>query len=359
MSLKAIDLFCGAGGLTRGLVDAGFEITAAVDAWKPAVDSYRANFPTHKAIHENVLALTPKVLEHNGIKGTIDLIAGGPPCQGFSIQRIGDDQDHRNDLVLQFARIVRDVRPRMFLMENVPGLLGQRGRATFEAVLHMLSVAGYLIDYDVLDAAGYGVAQHRRRVFIVGQLNGVAQFPFPSPGKELLTVAGAIGDLPEPPDDFTPAPGDSLHRRIKLSPKNIERLKLIPPGGGFEDLPIEMRADCHKGGASKIGHRAVYGRLHVDRPAGTITGRFDSFTRGRFAHPTAHRNISLREGARLQGFPDSHQFVGTQEEIAAQIGNAIPPPLASAVAIAVRACIEGRRSEPSSVRSDRELTSAA
>lgn len=156
----------------------------------------------------------------------------------------------------------------------------------------------------------------------------------------MLTVADAIGDLPEPPDDFTPSPGDTLHRRMKLSRKNVERLKLIPPGGGFEDLPIEMRVNCHKGGASKIGHRAVYGRLKNDRPAGTITARFDSFTRGRFAHPTAHRNISLREGARLQGFPDTHRFLGTQEEVAAQIGNAIPPPLARVVAMAVRRCLE-------------------
>lgn len=359
MSLKAIDLFCGAGGLTRGLTDAGFEIVAAVDAWHPAISSYKANFPSHNAFVEDVLTLTPDVLGRHGTKGTIDLIAGGPPCQGFSIQRIGGDQDHRNDLVLHFARIVRDVRPRMFLMENVPGLLGQRGRATFDTLVRTLSAAGYRIDHDVLDAAGYGVAQHRRRVFIVGQLYGVAPFPFPAPRSELLTVADVIGDLPEPPEDFTPMPGDTLHRRMRLSAKNIERLKLIPPGGGFEDLPVEMRADCHKGGASKIGHRAVYGRLQGDRPAGTITARFDSFTRGRFAHPTAHRNISLREGARLQGFPDYHKFIGTQEEIAAQIGNAIPPPLASAIARAARDCLENQLSQRLQRRPEFGITSAA
>lgn len=113
-----------------------------------------------------------------------------------------------------------------------------------------------------------------------------------------------------------------------MSALNIKRLQHIPPGGGFEDLPVELRVDCHKQGAAKIGHRNVYGRLSPNQPASTITARFDSFTRGRFGHPTKLRNITLREGARLQGFSDSHRFVGTQEEIAALIGNAVPPPLA-------------------------------
>lgn len=270
-----------------------------------------------------------------GVSGAIDLIAGGPPCQGFSIQRVGDDVDDRNDLVLEFGRIVREIRPRMFLMENVPGLLGQRGHRTFVKLATQMTNAGYRVSHSILDAAGYGVAQHRRRVFVVGQLGSTLGFQFPEPSAEELTVLDAIGELPEPPLDFSIHPIDPLHRRMRLSSKNLERLKLVPQGGGFEDLPVEMRVDCHKGGAEKIGHRAVYGRLRGDKPAGTITARFDSFTRGRFAHPTSHRNISLREGARLQGFPDDHRFLGTQEDIAALIGNAIPPPLAMAMGKAI------------------------
>ena len=123
---------------------------------------------------------------------------------------------------------------------------------------------------------------------------------------------------------------------MRLSARNLERLKHIPPGGGFESIPIDLRVDCHKSGAARIGHRYVYGRLAPDRPAATITAHFDSFTRGRFAHPWEDRNISLREGARLQAFPDDYVFVGTQEEVAAQIGNAIPPPLALSLGAAIR-----------------------
>lgn len=335
MTLRALDLFSGAGGLSRGLVDAGFDIVGAVDSWKPAVESYRATFPAHQILQLDAAEVTQAVLAEQGLGGSIDLVAGGPPCQGFSIQRVGDDADDRNDLVLHFGRIVRELSPRMFLMENVPGLLGQRGRPTFRKLVQDMTEAGYRVDHAILDAVGYGVAQSRRRVFLVGQLGNAPEFEFPAPSAHSLTVADAIGDLREPPDDFTSDRGDPLHRRMKLSSLNLERLRLIPPGGGFEDLPVEMRVDCHKAGASKIGHRAVYGRLRADRPAGTITARFDSFTRGRFAHPTANRNISLREGARLQGFPDTHVFLGTQEEVAALIGNAIPPPLAKAMAMAV------------------------
>jgi DNA (cytosine-5)-methyltransferase 1 len=127
-----------------------------------------------------------------------------------------------------------------------------------------------------------------------------------------------------------------------MSKLNEERIRLIPPGGGFEDLPVAMRAKCHRNGAAKIGHRAVYGRLSADSPAGTITARFDSFTRGRFGHPWEPRNITLREGARLQTFPDSHLFFGNQEEVAAQIGNAVPPTLAAAITTTIAAQLKKR-----------------
>ena len=145
-----------------------------------------------------------------------------------------------------------------------------------------------------------------------------------------VTVQVAIGDLP-PPARNDELPVDPLHRQTRLSQTNLERLKLIPPGGGMENLPVEMRVNCHKAGAKKIGHRFVYGRLSPNAPAGTITARFDSFTRGKFAHPFEHRNITLREGARLQTFPDNFAFVGNQEDIACQIGNAVPPNLAEAI----------------------------
>lgn len=334
MITTALDLFCGAGGLSLGLQDAGFEIVAAVDNCGPAMASYAKNFE-HPSYKEDIKTIGAITLKKWGIRQPIDLIAGGPPCQGFSIQRIGEDADERNDLVFEFGRIICEIRPRMFLMENVPGLLGKRGVNAVKRFTKLMIDAGYILTHEVLDAVNFGVPQFRRRVFYVGwQRDQDINFSFPNAShseKRYQTVRKAIGDLASPPHDFSPYPGDPLHRRMKLSRKNLERLALIPPGGGFEDLPREMRVDCHRDGADKIGHRSVYGRLDANRPAGTITARFDSFTRGRFAHPWEDRNISLREGARLQGFDDKYVFLGTQEEIAAQIGNAVPPPLAAAV----------------------------
>lgn len=345
MTLVALDLFCGAGGLSRGLVEAGFRVVGAVDSWTPAVRSYRANFPDHPCRQVDVASLDAAALGVLGVPSGVDLVAGGPPCQGFSIQRIGDDHDERNDLVLAFGRVVAAVRARAFIMENVRGLLGARGRPTLTRFLKLMSGNGYDVECRVLDAAEFGVPQMRQRVFVVGKrldVRGRLAFPPPQPGPP-QTVGEALADLPSPPADFSPLPGDPLHRRTRLSPLNRRRIELVPPGGGFEDLPPELRVDCHKAGAQRIGHRAVYGRLHPDRPAGTITARFDSFTRGRFGHHVEARNLTLREGARLQGFPDDHVFLGTQEEIAALIGNAIPPPVARAVGDAMRYTLEGHK----------------
>lgn len=349
MALKAVDLFCGAGGLSRGLVEAGFEIATAVDCWEIALRSYRANFPNHVALSADISALTVEELREAGVPADLDLVAGGPPCQGFSIQRIGEDTDDRNDLVLSFGHVVAQLHPKAFLMENVPGLLGRRGRLLAQKFIRAMNASGYDVSYAVIDAADFGVPQTRRRVFFVGWDRArLPEFTFPASAasSDAPNVRQAIGDLPSPPHDFSPLPNDPLHRRIRLSAKNLERLKHVPPGGGFEDLPVSLRVNCHKKGASRIGHRAVYGRLAPDRPAATITARFDSFTRGRFGHPWEDRNITLREGARLQGFVDNHAFCGTQEEIAAQIGNAVPPPLALAFGIALRRHLEGSLAPP-------------
>ena len=335
MTLTALDLFCGAGGLTRGLLNAGFNVVGAIDNWEPALESYRKNFPDHSSWSFDISSIETATLADLGLPSQIDLVAGGPPCQGFSHQRIGPDEDPRNALVLAFGKTVIAANARAFLMENVTGLLGARGRNTVRNFRDMMSNAGYEIRSAVLDAADFGVPQSRRRVFFVGWKHGALRsftFPEPTVGRP-RTVREALEGLPSP--NGRAEASDPLHRRINLSALNLQRLQHIPPGGGFEDLPIELRVSAHKNGPSRIGHRAVYGRLHPDKPAGTITGRFDSFTRGRFAHPLEDRNITLREGARLQGFSDDHVFLGTQEEIAAQIGNAIPPLLARTVAEAI------------------------
>lgn len=345
-SLTALDLFAGAGGLSRGILAAGFKLLAAVDNWAPAVRSYAENF-THRVMDRNLAALSPGELtaEIGLAPGELDLIAGGPPCQGFSIQRIGSDTDARNDLIMVFAQFVAELKPRMFLMENVPGLLGKRGLALAKAFSAKLEGVGYDVRHARVNVAEYGVPQIRRRVLFYGWLkHELPEFCLPDGDMRdgpFRSVWSAIGDLPSPPADHMPHPNDVLHRRTRLSELNVRRLSLIPPGGGFEHLPRELRVDCHRDGPKRIGHRYVYGRLHADEPAATITGRFDSFTRGKFAHPYENRNITLREGARLQTFPDSHVFLGTQEEIAALIGNSVPPLFATRVARALHAHLVG------------------
>lgn len=331
--VRAIDLFCGAGGLSLGLKRAGAQIVGAVDGWDTATRTYALNFE-HPVVTTDLLGMPAAgLLDQLRIDGEVELVAGGPPCQGFSVQRIGSDTDGRNALVLEYGRLIDEIRPRLFLMENVPGLLGKRGRQTADAFISQLS-SFYEVRVARVNAADYGVPQLRRRVFMYGWRRGTPPVLFPPAlltPEEYVTVREAIFDLPSPPLDFEPLPGDPLHRRTRLSALNVMRLRHIPPGGGMEDLPARLRADCHKHGPKKIGHRKVYGRLDPDAPGATITARFDSFTRGRFAHPFEDRNITLREGARLQTFPDDFRFDGTQEEVAALIGNAVPPLLAEAV----------------------------
>lgn len=344
--LTAVDLFAGAGGFSLGLLSCGFRVIGAADNWAPAVASYRANFPDHRLIGVDLGEISGHRLTRalGVVAGEVDLVVGGPPCQGFSIQRIGPDHDARNHLVLCFAEHVSALRPRMFIMENVAGLLGRRGRELVRSFEARLRTAGYTVARALVDAQDYGVPQRRKRVVFCGWLPTVPppMWPPPSSGAR-RTVRDAIGDLPPPPKDPTEETDDPLHRRSRLSELNLKRLRYIPPGGGFEDLPVDLRVNCHKGGAARIGHRNVYGRLDPDAPAATITARFDSFTRGQFAHPAEDRNITLREGARLQTFPDGFKFTGNREEIAAQIGNAVPPLLAELLVRTARASLLGER----------------
>ncbi|WP_411340691.1 DNA cytosine methyltransferase [Sphingopyxis sp. J-6] len=357
MTLTALDLFSGAGGLTLGLQSAGFKVVGAFDSWRPAVASYRLNFREHPCFLEDVSNLTSDRISELGLPNHIDLVAGGPPCQGFSVQRIGEDEDSRNDLILAFGRVVIGTNARAFMMENVRGLLGARGRAVLARFVTLMESSGYCVEIKTLDAADFGVPQNRQRVFVVGlRSNNVDHFSFPTPTADRWrTVQEALQDLPPASEIGSISPPDPLHVETPLSPLNRQRIAIVPPGGGFEDLPVELRANCHKNGAARIGHRSVYGRLHPERPAGTITAMFDSFTRGRFGHPNEPRNLTLREGARLQSFPDSHLFVGSKREIVKQIGNAIPYPLAASVARSIALALEGEKDGPARGHRDPEF----
>lgn len=337
----AIDCFCGAGGLSIGLEQAGFKIRFAFDYDEDSIRTYNSNPKIISSVAKRlkIESLPSKLLlENAGINPeACILLAGGPPCQGFSVQRIGKDSDPRNFLVVEFINRIKSIKPWFFLMENVPGINGRRGKFILHRLFAELESIGYKISFDVLDAANFGVPQRRRRIFVVGERlpSGIARFSFPTittfAKQSKVTVRQAIGFLPKPPNDGSDHPLWPNHRRDRLSEKNAKRLKVLKQGQGRVNLPHNLLADCHKISADLIGHRNVYGRMRWNDVAPTITARFDSFTRGQFGHPNDLRSISLREGAILQGFPLKYNFVGTKVSIARQIGNAVPPLLAKAI----------------------------
>ena len=335
----AIDLFSGAGGLSLGLSQAGFKVAAALDNDPVAVASYKLNVGDHADAGPIEEVSAADLLTRAGVgRGELTLLAGGPPCQGFSLQRRGDRDDPRNALVLQFLRMVEEIRPRFFLMENVGGLLTKHGKELLREFSLRASRLDYVIHVDLLDAADHGVPQVRKRAFLVGEhAPGLAtSFRFPDPLPQARrTVRDAIGDLPSPPPDGSPHPGYQGHyREGRLSAVNAERIRHVPEGGGRDYLPDHLQLDCHKNNPGHR-HKDVYGRLAWDEPSVTLTARFDSFTRGRFAHPLEHRSLTIREGARIQTFPDSFHFGGNREDGARQVGNAVPPLLARRLGEAV------------------------
>lgn len=337
--LTAIDSFAGAGGLSLGLRQAGWKIPLAFDYDPIAVETYRKNLGSHAYLLDAVDVTSSQLMELSGLgPGECDLFAGGPPCQGFSLQRRGDRSDPRNKMGLFFLDWVREFLPKAFLIENVAAITSVRGKEVIEAVRSLADELGYGLSIETVNALHYGVAQNRRRTFIVGMANG-QEFEWPQPDlKAVMTVRDAIGKLPSPPIDGSRHPEIPNHyREARLSAKNIERIRAVPEGGSRLDLPEHLQLECHKSGHR---HLDTYGRLSWDLPSGTITARFDSFTRGRFGHPVEDRSITLREGARLQGFPDSFVFLGNREEGARMIGNAVPPPLARSFGVALASQIQ-------------------
>jgi DNA (cytosine-5)-methyltransferase 1 len=337
-----VDLFCGAGGLSLGLRHAGFAVRAAVDSDAAAIATYAANLGEHAAVADVAELRAADVLALGELDaGELDLLAAGPPCQGFSKQKRGAHLgDRRNALVLEFLRLVAELRPRAFLLENVSQLAQARGR-------HLVREFGRL-DYELAGhfyvAADYGVAQSRERFVMVGlQRSERGRFRAPGPTSPAWpTVGEAIGDLPEPPADYTDHPEYPNHQAARVTAVNVERFSHVPQGGGWQDIPPDLRLACHKTvDVRRGGWPDVYGRLRWDGQCPTITGGFDSFTRGRYGHPRRDRPLTPREAARLQGFPDDFVFRGTRYDIRHQIGNAVPVPLAEAIGAAVVHALAG------------------
>jgi len=332
----AVESFAGAGGLSLGLHKAGFDVKFAFDNNYWAVESYNGFIPGRHCHVLDVRTLSGNdILETINLKvGELDLFAGGPPCQGFSRQKRGAHRgDDRNNLVLKYARLVEEMQPKTFLLENVDMLGLKRGEEYFKQIKDILS--GYRLYPHFYNSADYQLAQTRTRFITVGVREDITQefkIPTKTPGYKRKTVGEVIGSLPPPPSDFTPHPNIFNHQEAKITDLNKLRFSHVPQGGGWRDIPFELRLKCHQiVDTSKGGWPDVYGRLDENGQCPTITGGFDSISRGRYGHPVQNRALTAREAALLQGFPLEFEFKGNRGEVRKQIGNAVPPPLAEAI----------------------------
>ncbi len=314
-----MDLFCGCGGLTLGLKQAGFDVVGAVEVDKLFVENYSLNHPEVRVWTEDITKLDPEKImtELNLQSGDLDLLAGCPPCQGFSGIGTKDVLDERNDLVFEYVRFVKVFEPKTVMMENVPGLLKDD---RINKVLEELKKIGYCFGSypKILNAADYGVPQRRKRMILMG-MKGRAIKDVSDASKK-ATVRDAIGTLPVPGRS-----GDLLHDFPENRTKKVKKLirKVPKDGGSFRNLDSVLQLPCHQ--RCSNGFKDIYGRMKWDDVSPTITGGCTNPSKGRFLHPEQHRAITLREAALLQSFPVDYQFKGGKGKISLMIGNALPP----------------------------------
>ena len=329
--MKAFDFFCGAGGLTRGLLDAGIEVVAGFDCDERCRYTYEYNNPGVRFIEADIRDINLNDLVTKGRMRKYDnvLFAGCAPCQPFSSQRKGNERRHDATLLGEFGRLVEAALPGYVLIENVPGIARVRGFSTFRRFLRMLEANDYLFVYDILDTKCYGVPQNRRRLVLLASRYLRPSLPEPKYGTPLRpfrTVRQAISHFPAISAGEC-HPDIPNHIAASISELNLERLRHTPhDGGDRRSWPKRLRLKCHKGNYE--GHTDVYGRMYWDRPAPALTGRCHSISNGRYGHPEQDRAISLREAAAIQSFPDGYEFFGSNKHVALQIGNAVPVRLA-------------------------------
>lgn len=363
--IKALDLFAGAGGFSYGMESAGIDVVAAIEFDEKIAATYKVNHPHTLMINEDIRKVAATKDDLKDFKSatiisdivqanSLDIIFGGPPCQGFSMagRRIRRDktffEDKRNLLFLEFLRMVEKLKPKLFVIENVPGILNfDEGRVKSE-IYQKFEAIGYNVSSRILSAEKFGVPQKRKRAIFIGNRIGIdSETLFPeetNDEKNVVSVWDAISDLPS----LESGEGNELSE-YKTKPrsqyqvlmrnaesekffnhvasihkeKTIEILKMIKPGQTMKDLPKDIQ--------TKSIHSGAYGRMLKNEPSYTLTTRINTPSVGRITHPVDDRTITPREAARIQSFPDSYHFIGDITTVGMQIGNSVPPLLGKAI----------------------------
>ncbi len=340
---KVVDLFAGVGGLSLGFENAGFDVIIANEFESMIAEAYKKNHPNTKMIVGDIRNIDlGKVFA--GHIGKIDVVIGGPPCQGFSQKgQRKSIYDERNFLFEYYVKVVDLLKPKYFVMENVPNLLTTESGFFRKEIEEVFSSLGYSLSMGILNAADYGVPQNRKRAVIIGKV-GKKCLPLPLPFSFSVTIWEAISDLAylnsgegeeEQPYRYNPqseyqnelrGENNILYNHVatKHSQITLERLSMIPPNAGRDVLPKEH--------LTKSIYSGTWTRMRKNEISVTITTRFDTPSSGKFTHPFLNRAITVREAARIQSFPDDFVFIGNKNSQMKQVGNAVPPRLASAIA---------------------------
>lgn len=333
MSRKCIELFAGAGGLALGLEKAGFEEIGLVEIDKSACDTLKINRPNWNVIETDIVDFSQKdLLKEFGLnEGELDLLSGGYPCQSFSYagKKLGLE-DVRGTMFYYYAEFIKQLKPKMFLAENVKGLTTHNGGKTLQTMIDVFEELGYKVVWKVLNAWDYGVAEKRQRVVIIGTRNDISDkvlFEYPIPHEYKPVLRDVLQNVPDSPG-------------VKYPESKKKVFDLVPPGGYWKDLPDDVAREymksCYFMGGGRTG---IARRLSWDEPSLTLTCSPMMKQTDR-CHPDESRPFTTREYARIQSFPDNWSFCGKTSEIYKQIGNAVPVELAKEVGICINTALE-------------------